>query len=204
MGLYKDAVFVRRAKRALCAADERMAQIIKKVGPFKPGVVENAFQAFLDNIAELSGPGSGTTFLLLGRTQTLEDSWLYLTESGVSTALITISPFSLVKAKTYIDAFTDGMEGAYATQYSQVRDTILAKLGNAFSSDSNTNDDDFLSFIGYPPVLDAIATLLREETNYFKLHNVLEGDEHGENIEVSLLHGIAEFILRREREDKVL
>jgi DNA-3-methyladenine glycosylase II len=50
MGLYKDAAFIRKAKRALCAADERMAQIIKKVGPFKPGVVENTFRALILSI----------------------------------------------------------------------------------------------------------------------------------------------------------
>jgi DNA-3-methyladenine glycosylase II len=50
MGLYTDAAFVRRAKRALSAADERMARIIKKVGPFKPGLVENAFQALIHSI----------------------------------------------------------------------------------------------------------------------------------------------------------
>ena len=50
MGLYADATFVRRAKRALSAVDHRMAQIIKKVGPFKPGVVANAFQALIHSI----------------------------------------------------------------------------------------------------------------------------------------------------------
>ena len=50
MGLYKDAAFVRRANRALSVADERMAQIVKKVGPFKPGVVANAFQALIHSI----------------------------------------------------------------------------------------------------------------------------------------------------------
>ena len=50
MGLYEDVAFVRRAKRALSAADARMAQIIKKVGPFKPGVVENTFQALILSI----------------------------------------------------------------------------------------------------------------------------------------------------------
>ncbi len=50
MGLYKDVTFVRRAKRALSAADDRMAQIIKKVGPFKPGVVASAFQALIHSI----------------------------------------------------------------------------------------------------------------------------------------------------------
>ncbi len=50
MGLYKDTAFVRRAKRSLSVADERMAQIVKKVGPFKPGVVANAFQALIHSI----------------------------------------------------------------------------------------------------------------------------------------------------------
>ncbi len=50
MDLYRDSAFVRRAKRALSAADDRMAQIIKKVGPFKPGVVPNAFQALIHSI----------------------------------------------------------------------------------------------------------------------------------------------------------
>ncbi len=50
MGLYKDAAFIRKAKRALSAVDDQMAQIIKKVGPFKPGVVENAFQALVLSI----------------------------------------------------------------------------------------------------------------------------------------------------------
>ena len=31
----------------------------------------------------------------------------------------------------------------------------------------------FLSFIGYPPVLDAIATLLREERNYYRIKQAL-------------------------------
>ncbi len=50
MGLYTDAAFVRRAKRALSAADAPMAQIIKQVGPFKPGIMANTFQALARSI----------------------------------------------------------------------------------------------------------------------------------------------------------
>ncbi len=50
MGLYQDASFVRRAKRQLTAVDAAMGQIIKKVGPFKPGVLENTFRALILSI----------------------------------------------------------------------------------------------------------------------------------------------------------
>ncbi len=50
VGLYQDATFVRQARRHLSAADPKMAQIIKKVGPFKPGLVERLFDALVVSI----------------------------------------------------------------------------------------------------------------------------------------------------------
>lgn len=50
VGLYQDAAFIRRARRTLSATDDRMAEIIHKVGPFRPGVVENTFQAMIKSI----------------------------------------------------------------------------------------------------------------------------------------------------------
>lgn len=176
--------------------------IIDGVDEGRSKTTGKAFEAFLDDIAKLGSPESGTTFVLLGRTQTLEDCWLYLTDKNVSTGLITISPFTIEEAKAYIDAFTIGEDAAYPQQYSEARDGILQKLGSAFSGGPTSTGDDFLAFIGYPPVLDAIATLLNEEKNYFKLLNALGGTSD-ENVEVSLLHRIAQYVLERERDLKV-
>jgi hypothetical protein len=65
---------------------------------------EKAFEAFLDDVVRLCVGSEGTSFVLLGRTQILEDCWLYLMDKGVSTGLVNISPFDLDGAREYIDA----------------------------------------------------------------------------------------------------
>jgi hypothetical protein len=177
--------------------------IIDGVDEGRSKTTEKAFEAFLDDIAKLCKPNSGTTVLMLGRTQILDDCWAYLSEKNLSTALITILPFSISGAKEYIDTFTGGAESAYAEQYGSARDAILEKLSKAFAGDTTEKVEEFLSFIGYPPVLDAIVTLLKEEKNYHKLLEDLE-DPDGRDVEVSLLHRIARYVLLRERDQKVL
>ena len=72
-------------------------------------------------------------------------------------------------------------------------------LGSAFVSKDN---NDFLSFIGYPPVLDAIVTLLDEEKNYYKLLTQIQNSD-GRDVEIELLVRISEYILHREKDQKV-
>lgn len=163
---------------------------------------EKAFEAFLDDVARLCNAEAGTVFVMLGRTQILDDCWVYLSGKGVSTALITISPFTLEEARNYIDTFTPGA-GSSGSLYCAARDAILEKLGKAFAGAAGKDTSGFLSFIGYPPVLDAIVTLLDEERNYHKLLGDL-GTPEAQNVEISLLSRIAQYILRRERDEKVI
>lgn len=123
--------------------------IIDSIDEGRSKTTEKAFEAFLDDIVRLCQPSSAMTFVLLGRTQILDDCWTYLSEKGISTALITISPFTIVRAKQYIDAFTSGATSAYASQYKTARDTILEKLGRAFTGNMYKEREEFLSFIGY-------------------------------------------------------
>ena len=164
---------------------------------------EKAFEAFLDDIVKLCAAGSPATFLMLGRTQILDECWDYLSANGIPTGLMTILPFTVAEAKNYIDTFSSGLKSAYATQYESARDMILEKLGRAFTGSDNKKMDDFLSFIGYPPVLDAIVTLLTEEKNFHKLLQDLEAQD-SQNVEVSLLNRIAQYVLLRERDSKVI
>ncbi|EXI67368.1 MAG: hypothetical protein AW07_04526 [Candidatus Accumulibacter sp. SK-11] len=177
--------------------------IIDGVDEGRSKTTEKAFEAFLDDVIKLSKKAKATTFVLLGRTQILDESWVYLTDKGISAALISISPFNLEQARHYIDTFTGAAESAYANQYTTARNIILEKLGTAFADHTAAKSQDFLSFIGYPPVLDAIVALLKEERNYHKLLEALS-DPGGGNVEVALLDRIARYILNREREEKVI
>lgn len=173
--------------------------IIDGVDEGRSKTTEKAFEAFLDNICQLCSNSTGTSFVLLGRTKILDDCWLYLTEKGIDTGLVSILPFDLDSAKKYIDQYVNIGDEKNKSQYDDARNHILSMLGSAFISKDN---NDFLSFIGYPPVLDAIVTLLSEEKNYFKLLTQIQHSD-GHDIEIELLVRIANYILQREKEQKV-
>ena len=177
--------------------------IVDGIDEGRSKTTEKAFEAFLDDIVEICGNSSKTSFVLLGRTQILEDCWLYFSEKGVTTGLIIISPFNIEQAYEYIDKYVGTISANYRNQYQEVRDNIINKLGAAFNDTSNDEDKEFLSFIGYPPVLDAVATLLKEEKNYHKLSQGIQTNEV-KNIEINLLCRIASYILQRERDEKVI
>jgi hypothetical protein len=176
--------------------------IIDGIDEGRSKVTEKAFEAFLDDIARRCKQAANTSFVLLGRTQILEDCWIYLTDKGTATGLITILPFTLDLAREYIDAFTK-VDSSHSVEYSDARDTILNMLGAAFSDKTARGDETFLSFIGYPPVLDAIVTLLTEERNYHRILVELKRSESSD-VELNLLHRIVSYILRREKEQKVV
>lgn len=161
---------------------------------------EPGFEAFLDDLIERSRGATTTSIVVFGRSQVLINTWLYLAEKGADVALVKIDPFSLDDARNYIDAYVTGRNPDQQAMYAQARDGVLDKLGAAFAP-SKAEDDAFLSFIGYPPVLDAIATLLREEQNYHRINQALSDGGNG-NLEVGLLVRIADYLLDRERTDK--
>lgn len=196
-------------------AVEHLSGIFQSLGTGEYGIIidgidegrsktnEHAFQAFLDDVARLCKNATSPSFVLLGRTQILEDCWCYLELKGITTGLLTIDPFDLDQARSYIDQFTNGPNSPQAAQYVETRDLILNKLSVAFSASNATSDGNFLSFIGYPPVLDAIATLLETVKNYHRLKEQLS-QSGPMNIEVELLLKIADYILERERNEKVI
>jgi hypothetical protein len=173
--------------------------IIDGIDEGRSKVNEPAFNAFLDDLIKLSTGSQKTAFVLLGRTQALFDSWFYLLDRGVSTGLASIDPFSRENAVEYIDTFADPPSGGQRAQYESARDLILAKLEGAFSGQAAN----YLSFIGYPPVLDAIATLLHEEKNYYKFSEDIQKSGHNE-VETTLLYKISAYLLDREKLDKVI
>jgi hypothetical protein len=177
--------------------------IIDGIDEGRSKTTEKAFEAFLDDIVKLCENPANTSFVLLGRTRILEDCWLYFAEKGVSTGLITISSFDLEEARKYIDAFTGPRNPNFEKQYIEVRDLILITLGAAFGDSDSNREKNFLSFIGYAPVLDAIVTLLNEEHNYHRLKQEMH-DPNSINVEINLLYRIASYILRREKEQKVI
>jgi hypothetical protein len=168
-------------------------------GRSKP--TEQGFEAFLDDLVVRSQGAARPSIVVFGRGQVLYTTWIYLALKGANVGLIQIEPFTLEQAREYIDAHVRQTGSGQEQNYRDARDAILNKLGAAFAS--ATADNAFLSFIGYPPVLDAIATLLDQERDYHRLQQALSSGTEGQ-LEIQLLIRIADYLLQRDHDEKAL
>src|SRR5207302_10028392 len=66
-------------------------------------VNEQAFEAFIHDVAGQASAAKGVAFLLFGRTQIAETTWLLLADRGVRTGLYVIEPFTREQANAYIE-----------------------------------------------------------------------------------------------------
>ena len=184
-------------------ADGTHGVIIDGIDEGRSKTTTQGFEAFLDNLISLAGQSPSTSIVVFGRSQALVDAWVYLAEKECAVGLVRIDPFDLDQARSYIDAYAAPSQPALRLEYERSRDHLLNSLNAAFSSTTTEQDDDFLSFIGYPPVLDSIATLLIEEPNYYGLNQAIAAD-NGQSLEVQMLVSISRYLLERERNEKAV
>ena len=180
--------------------------IIDGIDEGRTKTTEQGFEAFLDDLFERSKDSTAPAIIVFGRSQVILNTWVYLADKGADVGLVEFEPFSLKQAKEYIDSYVESNSLAQKGTYEEARDLILTKLSAAFSAANPKEKDEqdpFLSFIGYPPVLDAISTLLQIERNYHNLCQNLESTT-SDQLETKLLVDISEYLLNRERTDKAL
>lgn len=177
--------------------------IVDGIDEGRSKTTEEGFEAFLDDLVERSKGSPSTVMLVLGRSQVLLETWYYLADQGIDVGMVQIDPFELPQARAYIDAHVPTGGGNQQQNYERARDTVLARLSAAFSVTPSNSEDAFLSFVGYPPVLDSISTLLREEKNYHRVQQAL-GEQTGGQVEIDLLIRISDYLLDREHNEKAL
>jgi hypothetical protein len=159
------------------------------------------FEAFLNDVIKLGKASAAPSIIILGRGQVLFSTWCHLSEGGADVGWLEIDPFGLDQAKQYIDKKVGSISDGQRGNYDEARDMILERLNRAFIKSDGGRRDTFNAFIGYPPVLEAVATLLCKESNYYKLIQHLS-DEGNAGMEVDLLIRICEYLMDREREMK--
>lgn len=159
------------------------------------------FFAFLDDLVQYAEGAKGTPFVLLGRTNIMDLTTLYLEEKGLNVSQIIIEPFTESQARNYIDRrVTSETKVTNRQQYETVRDYVIEALESFFKDQNDINHNIFRQFIGYAPVLNAISLLFNEHKNY---HKLLESFRQGNSRNIDLLIEIVTKILDREKEEKI-
>ena len=193
-------------------ASGELGFVIDALDEARVKATEVAYHAFIRDIAELARTASGVGFILLARSQVAETTWLILEESGVPTRLLTIEYFTRDQAKTYIKRRVESMGGRGATvmldhpkPFAQARDLIFDHLEHAISATGDERSAATDAFLGYAPVLDAIAVLLAGEENLSRtIEELTRGLRVAETTHVGVLEGVVHRILKREQEEKLL
>lgn len=173
------------------------------------------FVAFLEDIAEFSAsaPPRGQV-IMLGRPDAMLLTEAALTEYGVSFMRARLAPLSRMQAASMIDMTLDagGISGAeysvhrtHQVPFGQLRDALFddlsRALGNAKDLSTEAGWEEVDSFLGYPPVLLALATRLKVDNPLDELNKFQSATRPNRRVERGdLLKETIEHILDRESE----
>ena len=161
------------------------------------------FFDFLDDVAANVSTNS-CSFIMLGRTNAIELTSLYLDDKDVKVAVLQIEPFSSTKAKEFIDKQVSlSLKNQYKEIYIETRDYVLDSLGDFFKTNSSYNENQRYRFIGYAPVLLAISEFLKPEKvgNYKAVYEDLKNNK---NKSISLILDVVDRILIRDKINKIV
>lgn len=170
-------------------AGDLPALIIDSVDEARLRVTGQSWEEFMGSLSAYAK--AGLRLVILGRKRTIEDVWVDLEERGVSTALYEISHFNTDQQIEYVDSKALGTASP-TPAYSAARSAVLGTL-------RNTGDPTLgQTFVGYAPVLDAVAALVDRKAN----HGVIAND-FGSNAlpgrRITVLRRILGALLQREQ-----
>ncbi len=115
-------------------------------------VTGQSWTEFIGSLADFAS--AGIRLVILGRRRSIEDAWLELSDLNVSASILEISHFDRERQVFYVDR--KALNGnPHTVAFSSARDSVLNSLREA--DDSSAQD----SFVGYAPVLDAVAALVK-------------------------------------------
>ncbi|NQX15925.1 hypothetical protein [Rathayibacter sp. VKM Ac-2857] len=138
--------------------------LIDSLDEARARVSARSWDEFLDSIIEAAA--KGLRCVIFGRERTLEEAWVKLADSGAKIAWLEVSHFEKSSWTTYIDGRVIARDRSSATEgtyYVSARDSILNALSDSLTPETAEN------FVGYAPVLDAVATTLLDEQNHYSL-----------------------------------
>lgn len=165
------------------------------------------FEAFVTDMGKQLGDlaPSRATVVACGRTDTVDLAALFLNQSGVRTAVLTLDFFSEPASVAFIDLQLDAgghdTHRRFRVPFEGARDQLFQRMREALQADGDgPHGLDAQSFLGYAPVLIALSEYLRVR-DYQALAREIETDSVGAGGQGlwAFLKGIIEDLLLREQ-----
>ncbi len=173
------------------------------------------FEAFLGDIRNLLASGQGVgQVVMLGRPDAVETTYYGLATIGLEPQRVELAPLSLEQSCDLIDSALDARTVAGRTftvhrthrmPFGELRDRLFRDIGVALTGDDTWSTGVHWQvsegFLGYPPVLLALAERLAVENPAAEIGQTLNASDEkvtAGSAQGDLLRGIVEWILDRE------
>ncbi|WP_456283806.1 hypothetical protein [Microbacterium sp. JZ101] len=171
------------------------------------------YLAFIEDLAYLIRDAApAQQIIMLGRRDSTETTLIALGEHGITPPVYRIAPLSHTQACALIDATLDSGNGRtqvhrqHPIPFGQLRDALFGDLAAALTpglgGDPSTYWSEVEHFVGYPPVVVALAERLDGEENPRAALEALNVTPKSElpQLRGTLLRGVVEKILEREQQ----
>ena len=168
-------------------------------------VTQASFEDFLGDVAQIAS-GRPLPVILLGRVGIVEEARKYLDDQcGVRAPVFDINLFDLDQARDFVWSALGRLSKQQLPGTNQPTYPHLASAMNQHAKVYQSAITEFVKhlaeatsrdgqqFVGYAPVLDAVATVIATETNVAKVANAVEAVLAGK-----VLTGVTQAIMERE------
>lgn len=183
----------------------QIAILIDALDEARLRVTQSGFEAFLTDVAAVSKMGKYPV-IILGRVGIVEEAWAILNElQGLDAPIFDIELFQREEAQRFVLARLNKLSKAKNTVTNQLEYPELAHALDVHASVyanaiqqvvtglQELSTHDVNRFVGYAPVLDAVATVIASQTNPSRI-----GDEMRRVLEGEVLIRLSSEVLKRE------
>jgi hypothetical protein len=154
------------------------------------------YVAAMKNLANMLARVNFPSVVILGREDTIEDTASVLTEEGVVAQRWSVAYFDKTQAATFVRMKAVHHGAPVMTELDDFLNSFFSSVGLALGA---TTWGEARSFIGYAPVLDAVATFYSRESNPFRVLESIRQSPDDRHV-WNLLVTIFEHILDREQD----
>lgn len=167
------------------------------------------FNAFIDDIVNIVGGGqSSSQIVIFGRRDTIETASMILDEFGIAPERLTVEPLDYQSSCNLVDLVLDhqNLDGrpydihrVHREPFGRFRDSYFGDLAGALGAEDGTIEErwpEIRAFLGYPPVLLALAKRLVERNPGTAADRI--GRESNSSTRGELLKRVVEELLTRE------
>ncbi|MEJ8282410.1 hypothetical protein [Curtobacterium citreum] len=153
------------------------------------------YVAAITNLADITSESSSMSVIILGRSDTIDDTAAVLSAHGVATNMYSVSYFTEDQSYAFVKYKAEQLGNPAIKEFTPFMRGFFGAVSEALGASSF---EGARAFLGYAPVLDALAAYYADEINPIKFLEAVKRAGDRQHV-WELLHRIVQEVLTREQ-----